>query len=106
MAQTQTLVQASVEVTAVLSTASVASGRLASLADGEAIEITPDAIVGPIVTLKAAGKPIARAHLHRAEDRLLATIIEIGDTPDGPLDEWCFTRKASPPPADSSRSDA
>jgi flagellar motor switch/type III secretory pathway protein FliN len=105
MASADTLAQAFVEMTAVLSTTSVASGRLAILDAGDTIEITPDVIAGPLVALKTGGKTIARARLRRADDRLIATIIEVGDTSELPLDEWRFSKKSSPAIPGPARSD-
>lgn len=93
MGSVKSLAHASVELTAVVSGAAVASGRLAGLAAGETIEVTPDALTGAVVTLEAGGRTIARARLRQAEDRLIATIIEVGECLERPLDEWRFVKK-------------
>jgi hypothetical protein len=105
MASADRLARAFVELTAVLSMTSVASGRLAVLDADETIEITPDARAGPLIALKVGGKTIARGRLRRADDRLIATIIEVGDTPERALDEWRFTKKNSRATPSSARSD-
>jgi hypothetical protein len=95
MPRGEALGHACVEVTAALSTASVAAGRLAVLGADETIEITPNGATGAIVMLMAGGKAIARARLRNADNRLIATIIELGDTSERPLDEWRFIKKNS-----------
>jgi hypothetical protein len=93
MPRPESLTHTCVELTAILSAASVASGRLATLSAGEVIEITPGAAIGAIVTLMVGGQTVARARLRPENDRLVATIIEVGDTRERPLDEWRFIKK-------------
>jgi hypothetical protein len=82
--------QAMVEVTAILAETLVPSGRLAAWRDDDAIEIAAEA-TGPIVILKVAGKPFARAVVRQMEDRTVATIVEIGEASDC-CNEWRFVK--------------
>jgi len=81
------------DLRAVLSVAQVASGRLAALREDETIEIIPDALAGPMVTLAAGGKTIATASLRQEGDRLIAKIISLGDELAPPTDQWRFHPK-------------
>ncbi|MGH7001724.1 MAG: hypothetical protein ACREEA_09485 [Stellaceae bacterium] len=93
MARSETLAQACVEVTAVLSETTVASGRLAAWRTDEAIEIAADT-AGVMVVLKAAGRTFAGARIRQSVDRLVATIIEVSDAGEG-SDEWRFAAKSA-----------
>lgn len=81
------------DLCAVLAVAQVAAGRLATLGDGDTIEIIPDALAGPTVTLTAGGKPIATARLRQEGDRLIAKIVSLGDVLAPPTDQWRFHPK-------------
>ncbi len=82
------------DLSAILSVAQAPSGRLAALREGETIEVIPDALAGPTVTLAADGKTIARASLRQEGDRLIARIISLGDELARPADQWRFHPKA------------
>jgi flagellar motor switch protein FliM len=86
---------ARIVVEAVLARLNVPAGAFTSFESGDEIDVEPEIGFAPMVRLVTRGKTIATASIAQEDDRLMATILQLGPEPTGRRDDrWLYRKKA------------